>query len=247
MTLAVVPIAVVVGVFIGAVGVGGVGLPPALIWFAGLDPHTASGTSSWSFVFTGLAGTLMYARHRAMPWRLGGWLTLGAAVAAIPGALVNGLLPERIVLVPLGVFVIAAGAYHLLFRGRQTAVRTSLRLPAAIATGAVVGFCSALTGTGGPVFLIPVLLALGVPAVMAVAAGQLIQLPLVSFAAAGYAAQGFIDVRLGFMIGIIAAVGVVLGARMALRLNQRHLQRFASTALIGFGAILLSSAWFTAH
>ena len=26
-----------------------------------------------------------------------------------PGALVNGLLPERIVLVPLGVFVIAAG------------------------------------------------------------------------------------------------------------------------------------------
>ncbi|MEU4689045.1 sulfite exporter TauE/SafE family protein [Actinoplanes sp. NPDC023714] len=238
----VVPIALVVGVFIGAVGVGGVGLPPALTWFAGLDPHTASGTASLSFLFTGLAGTLMYARHRAMPWRLAGRLTLGASAAALPGALVNGLLPDRVVLLPLGVFVTAAGAYNLLSRPRPE------RRPGrsvAVVTGAGVGFSSALTGTGGPVFLIPVLLALGVPAVEAVAAGQLIQLPLVAFATAGYAIQGSVDTGLGCLIGVIAAGGVVIGARIALRLKQRHLQRFAAVTLVGFGVLVLTSTLLT--
>ncbi|BBH69957.1 hypothetical protein ACTI_66420 [Actinoplanes sp. OR16] len=235
MPLAVVAIALVVGVFIGAVGVGGVGLPPALTWFAGLDPHTASGTSSLSFLFTGLAGTLMYARHRAMPWRFAGWLTLGAAVAALPGAFVNGLLPDRVALVPLGVFVTAAGFYNLLSRPRPPrAIRPAL----AVVTGAAVGFCSALTGTGGPVFLIPVLLSLGVPAVEAVAAGQLIQLPLVAFATSGYALQGSVDAGLGCLIGVLAAAGVVVGARIALRV--RRLERFAAMTLVGFGLLVLT-------
>nr|WP_296072397.1 sulfite exporter TauE/SafE family protein [uncultured Actinoplanes sp.] len=246
MTLTVAPIALLAGLFIGAVGVGGVGLPPALTWFAGLDPHTAAGTSSWSFLFTGLAGTLVYARHRAMPWRLAGWLTVGVVFAAVPGALVNGLLPDRVVLVPLGVFVTAAGAYHVLFRVRRPPPgRPTLPPPAAVMTGAVVGFCSARTGTGGPVFLIPVLVALGIPTVTAVAAGQLIQLPLVCFATAGYAVQGSIDVRLGCLIGVIAAAGVVVGARISLRLPERRLQQVASAALLGFGIVVLSSAWFT--
>ncbi|GIM91088.1 UPF0721 transmembrane protein [Paractinoplanes toevensis] len=243
--LIVVPVGLLVGLFIGAVGVGGVGLPPALTWFAGLDPHTAAGTSSWSFLFTGLAGTLVYARHRAMPWRFAGWLTLGVVPAAVPGALANGLLPDRVVLVPLGVFVTAAGVFHLLFRTRTAPRRTSLPPRAAIVTGAVVGFCSALTGTGGPVFLIPVLLGLGIPAVTAVAAGQLIQLPLVCFASFGYAVQGSIDVRLGCLIGVIAAIGVVAGARVSLRLPERRLQQVASVALLGFGVVVLSSAWFS--
>jgi uncharacterized membrane protein YfcA len=265
LTLVVVPIAVVVGMFIGAVGVGGVGLPPALAWFAGLDPHTAAGTSSFSFLFTGVAGTLMYARHRAMPWRMAGWLTVGAALAAAPGALVNGLLPDRVVLLPLAVFVTAAGVYHLVFRGRplfrgrgrEDVARPQAeegarpyRLPSprvAVLIGAVAGFCSALTGTGGPVFLIPVLLALGIPAVEAVAAGQLIQLPLVTSATAGYAAQGSVDFPLGCLIGVIAAGGVVLGARIALRLKQSHLQRFASVTLIGFGLLVLTMTLFRLH
>ncbi|MEU4689844.1 sulfite exporter TauE/SafE family protein [Actinoplanes sp. NPDC023714] len=226
-----------VGTFIGAVGVGGVGLPPALTWFAGLDPHTAAGSSSFSFLFTGLTGTLMYARHRVMPWRLAGGLTLGAALAAMPGALANNLLPDRVVLPLRGVFVTAAGLYHLRSRTRrprplppQAEPRPAAEPPpraaalssrAAVLTGAAVGFCSVLTGTSGPVFLIPVLLVLGVPVVEAVAAGQVTQLPLVTLAAAGYVLQGSVDLGLGCVIGVLA----VAGARIALRLRPAQLQR----------------------
>ncbi|SNY67267.1 sulfite exporter TauE/SafE family protein [Paractinoplanes atraurantiacus] len=234
-------IAVLVGISIGAVGVGGVALPPALTWFARLDPHTAAGTSTFSFLLTGLAGTLAYARHKAVPWRMAGLLTCGVAPAAALGSLVNGMLPDPVVMIPLGVFATAAGLYHLLLRRRTTAGTGEMGATTTIAVGVLVGFCSALTGTGGPVFLIPVLLALRVPAVTAVAAGQVIQLPLVGFATAAYAYQGLVVYGKGTLIGVIAAAGVVLGARLALRLRQDQLQRITSAALITLGVVVLAA------
>ncbi len=238
MSLAFAPIALAVGLLIGAVGVGGIGLPPALTWLLGIDPHTAAGTSSWSFLFTGIMGTVMYGRHEAMPWRMAGWLIVGTCPAALLGSVVNSYLPDGIALLPLGVFTLAAGLYHLFLGSRTRGRRERLGTIASVLVGAAVGFCSALTGTGGPVFLIPVLLALGVPAVTAIAAGQVIQLPLVVFAVSGYAAQGSIDFELGTAIGLIAAVGVVFGALLALRMRQEALRTVTSFALVGFGLLV---------
>nr|WP_155543713.1 sulfite exporter TauE/SafE family protein [Amycolatopsis camponoti] len=233
--VAVLLLAVPVGVFIGMIGIGGVLLPPALTWLAGLDIHTAAGTSSWCFLFTGIVGTTAYARHQAMPWRFGGRLTLGAAPAAAAGALVNGVVPATVLWLFLATVTAGSGAFNLWARPREA---RELPAPAAVAVGAVVGFGSALTGTGGPVLLVPVLLALGVPALTTIAAGQLIQLPLVGFATLGYAAQGSVHFGLGSVLGVLAGAGTLLGTRLARKLRGRHLHRVASAALVGFGAFL---------
>jgi putative Ca2+/H+ antiporter (TMEM165/GDT1 family) len=47
----------------------------------------------------------------------------------------------------------------------------------------------------------------------------------------------------GSVAGVIAAVGVVAGARVALRLTPRRLDRVASVALLGFGVVVLVSVW----
>ncbi|MGO1545662.1 MAG: sulfite exporter TauE/SafE family protein [Gulosibacter sp.] len=246
MNLIVIPIAVLVGLLIGAIGVGGIALPPALVWLVGTDPHTAAGTASWSFLFTGIMGTIMYGRRKAMPWLMVGMLTLGACPGALLGALANGLLPDSIALLPLAAFTLAAGVYHLVFRSRNKRSREHLPTATAIAVGAVVGFCSALTGTGGPVFLIPVLLALGIPAITAIAAAQVIQLPLVVFAVAGYAAQGAVDFGLGSIVGVLAAVGVIGGAAIALKLKAKTLHLVTSVSLVGFGVLIGILQIFTA-
>ncbi|WP_439379951.1 sulfite exporter TauE/SafE family protein [Amycolatopsis lexingtonensis] len=267
MGIAVLLLAVPVGICIGVVGIGGVLLPPALTWLTGLDIHSAAGTSSWCFLFTGVAGTAAYARHLAMPWRFGGWLTLGAAPAAAAGALVNDAVPATALWLVLAMLTAGSGAFNLWPRGRGDGSEGALPLEAAagseppgesaakagpaasdrrhdlppaaaVAVGVFVGFGSALTGTGGPVLLVPVLLALGVPALTTVAAGQLVQLPLVGFASLGYAAHGSVHFGLGSLLGVLAAVGVLLGARIARRLPGRHLHRVAAVALLGFGAVL---------
>ncbi|SJM50059.1 sulfite exporter TauE/SafE family protein [Gulosibacter sp. 10] len=249
MHLALVPLALAVGLLVGGVGVGGVVLPPALTWLFGMTPHDAAGTSMWSFLFTCAVGTIVYGRSPAMDRRMTGLLALGAAPAAVAGALANGVLPGEIALVPLGVFTLVTGVWHLCFRARaerrraeEGAARPRMGALAAVSLGVFIGFCSAITGTGGPVLLIPILLIIGIPAVTAVAAAQLVSLPLVLCATAGYAVQGGIDYGMGTLIGALAAVGALLGARLALRMPQRVLHRVTAGVLVGIGALVLANA-----
>lgn len=206
--LALAVVALVVGVFIGAVGIGGVALPPVLAWFAGFDPHTAAGTSVWAFSFTGIVGCVMYARHSSMSWRLVRGLSFGAVPAAILGAWVNGLVPDAYAMLPLAVLVMAVGVHRLWSYARTPSYgpvpcdTADMRWPVMIMPGFVVGFASALTGTGGPVFLVPALLVLHVPVLSAIAVSQVVQLPLVIAAVLGYAQQGAIDYGTGSLIGV---------------------------------------------
>lgn len=252
--VALVMLALVVGILIGSVGVGGVALPPFLTWFAGFDPHTAAGTSSWAFIFTGIVGTAMYACHPSMAWRLVRWLALGAVPGALIGAGANRYLPDAYAMAPLALLVTAAGLrqlwsiaeqkrqHHNGVRPQQTSQERTLSVGAMVLTGLAVGFASALTGTGGPVFLVPALLMLGVPALSAVAVAQVVQLPLVASAVLAYARQGAVDFGTGSLIGVLAGIGVVVGALIAMRLPRRALSLTTGFALAGFGALLTGSA-----
>lgn len=235
-------ISVVVGVLIGAVGIGGVALPPALMWGLGIDHHLAAGTSSFSFIFTGVLGTLTYARNRAVPWRLVGALTIGAAPAALVGTWANGLVPASLALLPIAVLVLGAGVLNLSRGAGTKQAGRRLGLLSAVWIGAAVGFLSALTGTGGPVILIPLLFLAGIPALTAIAAGQAIQIPLMVFAVTGYSVQGNVDFGLGAFIGVLASIGVVIGAKLVLRAPKSLLHRVASVVMLLFGGVLLAMA-----
>ena len=52
--------ALVVGVLIGCVGIGGVLMTPALVYVGGLGFHLAAATSMWAFLFAGAAGTFRH-------------------------------------------------------------------------------------------------------------------------------------------------------------------------------------------
>jgi uncharacterized membrane protein YfcA len=97
-----------------------------------------------------------------------------------------------------------------------------------------------MTGTGGPVLLVPVLLVLGMAPVTAIAASQVIQLPLVGFAVLGYATTGSVDYGLGTRLGVLAAVGVVAGAFVVGRLRPQALNRVAAVLLVAIGISLFT-------
>jgi uncharacterized membrane protein YfcA len=61
-------VASITGMLIGMVGIGGILLAPMLVYLADIDLHIAMATSSWSFLFTGIAGTVAYARKGTISW-----------------------------------------------------------------------------------------------------------------------------------------------------------------------------------
>jgi uncharacterized membrane protein YfcA len=231
------------GWLVGAVGVGGVLLVPALVLLGGLDVEAATPIASLSFLFTGAAGTVTYALNRRLQRPIVLWLSVGAVPGAVAGAATNIALSSRLITVAVAL-VLVAGALRA-FRRRpatQNGGSVTLNASAYVTIGAGVGFGSALTGTGGPVLLIPVLMLAGGAAVAAVAASQPIQIPIAIAATAGFLALGEIDWPLGIGLGLAQGIGAIAGARFSHQAPARTLRRLVSLALVIAAAIFVGKA-----
>ena len=83
MIPALVACAFLTGTLIGALGVGGILLAPLLVFSAGFELHDAVAVASASFFFTGLVGTLSYARRGVIAWPLARSLAWGASYGTV--------------------------------------------------------------------------------------------------------------------------------------------------------------------
>ncbi len=229
----------VTGLLIGAVGIGGILLAPMLAHLAGVDLHLATATSSWSFLFTGVAGTIAYARKGTISWRMVGWLCAGIIPATLLGARVNVGLQTGILSTVLAVLIAISGLSALLQKPAQRTADSRPHRFGLVAIGMVTGFGSALTGTGGPVLLLPILFLLNMPAQAAIGVSQAIQLPIAAFASVGFYLYGTIDFVLGALLGMIQAIGVIVGAQVAHKVSASQLRRIVAIALVAVGLFMI--------
>jgi uncharacterized protein len=236
--------ALLVEVLIGCVGVGGVLLPPALVYLGGFGFHAAAATSTWAFLFCGVAGTLSYSGRRSIDWRMAAWLGAGVVPTAIGGAWAHTALPEGLLMALLAALMVLTGADTLLRSPDNAGRARHLRAPAVLTIGAFVGFGSALTGTGGAVLLVPVLLLVRTLVLATVGAAQAVALPIVIFSTAGSVLYGSVHFALGTAAGLVGAIGVVAGARIAHAAPAAGLRRLVAMALLCAGLLIAArTAW----
>ena len=244
LLLTIILIGLVTGTLIGTVGVGGILLTPLLIFFVGTELHLAQATSSFSFLFTGIVGVLMYARRKSISWHHVLWITIGIIPAALLGAKVNTILSGTALTIILATLIVFAG-YNALSKHKDGSHTTpSMNKAVLVLIGAGVGFGSSLTGTGGPVLLVPLLLSLGFMPLVTVGISQAIQLPIAIFATTGFYLYGQIDFQLGFTLGIVQAVGVIIGATIAHALPSAQLRSVVAITLIGVGLFMIARLFF---
>ena len=116
--------------------------------------------------------------------------------------------------------------------------------PTLLAVGAFVGFGSALTGTGGAVLLLPILLLLRTPVLAAVGAGMVVSMPIAVFSTAGYVLYGSVDFVLGTALGLVAVGGVVVGAQIAHVAKAATLRRVVAWVLLSIGLLIaVETVW----
>lgn len=234
--------ALIVGILVGCVGIGGVLLPPVLAYVGGLDLHLAMATSMWSFLFTGTVGTMAYSRRNSVDYRMVWWLGAGIIPATVVGALSNAALPTEALTVLLATLITATGVNA--FTKASTAERAAHSFGSLLLLqiGAIVGFGSALTGTGGPVLLVPILIFLQAPPLLAIGVSQVVQIPVAIFSTLGYVLFGQVDFFLGTTLGLVAAAGVVIGTSIAHAVPILTLRRIVAVSLIGAGILIVMRA-----
>lgn len=234
----------VAGAMIGCIGVGGVILVPALHYLGGVPIHVAISAAMLAYVVSGAVGTLVFGHKGSIRWDMTPWLWGGAVPGALAGSLAVAITPGTLLELLIGSLTGGSGLYSIWQnrskREADAASSGELSSPGLAAVGAVTGFLSSLTGTGGPLVLIPILTWLQMPVLTAIGLSQAIQLPIAAFASAGNAIAGTIDYALGAVLGAGLALGACGGAYMAHSLPRTVLGRIVAVALIVVGALIIA-------
>ena len=237
-------VAVVVGFFIGAVGIGGVLLIPALSVLGGLSIHEAAATALFTFLFTGILGTGLFLRRGSVSWRITIPVCAGALLFAYVGAWANSRIGSVALATFIAVVIVAAGAYillapqsarHRLRDGAGRGERAELAL-----VGVVSGFGSGLSGAGGPLFSVPIMVMLGFVPLAAIGTSQVLQIIAALSGTIGNLQFGRINFGVAWWVTLAELAGVVLGVRLAHSVSMRVLRAMAATLCIVVGLAMLA-------
>lgn len=233
---------VLVGLIIGATGVGGVLLIPLLAYLGALSMHGAMATALFSFFFTGVAATALYQRHGSIDWKITMPVCAGSLVTAYLGAYVNAMVAGWALSLILAVIVIGSSLYSMYpLRGTRLTERISQRGQniLLLAVGLFVGFLCGLTGIGGGLISIPVMLILGWGPLVSIATGQVLQLIVAVSGSISNISNGFVDFELVWWVTLLELVGVFIGVRIAHRVPVASLKKAVSLFCLAIGLYML--------
>lgn len=225
------------GIGITALGPGGVLPTIGLFTLTNLSPAEVAGTAIVTHVATGALATVAYSRSghlRGPQTRRTALILAGTAVLGTPvGVLVNTVVSQRMFGVVLGVFVALAAVlvwYRERYRPGEAAAHPSTAVVAVL--GFAVAAASGIVGIGGPMLTVPLLIALGVPALESLASAQVQSIVIAGVGTLGYLAHDTINWPLAAVVGIPELVGVLLGWKIAQKLPTRRLKQALIVTLL---------------
>lgn len=232
----------IVGVLVGLSGIAGFLLPIFYIGILHLNTVEALALSFAAFIVSGLLGSLNYYRHKLLDVKLASILSIGSFVASFLGVKANLLIPEQVMSVILYGVVLCSGI-SILFRKNNSlgATRKPVGIGLLILIGFVTGFICSVTGAGGPILVLPVLILLGIDAHKGVAIALYNSIFIGLPSAAGYILHSDLSVIAAILpVALIAhGVGVFIGSKHGQRINQTVLKRTVAIFSIGVSVFKL--------
>lgn len=240
------PLALLVGLVLGALGGGGAILTvPILVYVLGLGPKAATTGSLIIVALSALAGLVPHARAGKVRLRDG--LIFGAlgVVGSLAGTRLNALVPPQVLMTAFAVLMLVVAG--LMTRKRRQANKGAASdsgerrgLPTLLVAATVVGLLTGFFGVGGGFAVVPALvLALGFSMPVAVGTSLLVII-INSLTALGARVGGGLEVDRPLILtcGVVAAVGSVLGGRVAQRVDPGKLNLAFTILLVIVAAFI---------
>jgi uncharacterized membrane protein YfcA len=250
------PLGLLVGLALGALGGGGSILAvPALVYVVGQTPQAATSTSLVVVALASLGGLVGHWRSGNVAFVPGLAFGLAGVGGSIAGSHLNAALPADALLGVFAVLMLVASAAMLRRATRSpddpprddgdvggrgsVAVRTARRVTPGLAArvlgaGTVVGFLTGLLGVGGGFVIVPALvLVLGFAMPVAVGTSLLVIAINATMALAAHATgPGQVEWDVALPFTAAALVGVLLGTAITDRVPAGQLTRAFAVLLV---------------
>jgi uncharacterized membrane protein YfcA len=265
MTLALLPVYLALGAFVGflagLLGIGGgFTIVPVLLevferqGFA--TEHLlpmAIGTSAATIIFTSLSSARAHHARDAVNWTVVRAMAPGLVVGSLIGPQIASALPGGIMAAIFGIFIWTSSLRMIVNRPPKT-MRELPGKAGMFGVGALIGLAAGMVGTGGAFLAVPFMTRCKMSMHAAVATSAALALPIAAAATIGYVFAGFRKTGLPpYSLGYIylpALVGIVitsmllapLGARVAHAWPVARLRRSFAAMLFVLGGYMLWKA-----
>lgn len=230
-------IGILIGLASGFFGIGGgVILVPTLIYL-GYDIKIAIGISVMQMIFSSMFGSYINYKAGALQLESGFFLGLGALLGAAMSGPIVSYLPGRVLLIMLAM-ILSLSIYKFFMAPLEPKNKPNNSKALLAIVGMVIGMVGISTGTGGAVFLTPVLVGF-LDWDMKKAVGT--TLFFVIFGSiSGFISlslSGHVDYDAGVAVGIGSLLSVYFGTKLSHRVSY-HIQKKALLILYVFMFLL---------
>lgn len=237
----------VVGALVGLCGVAGFLLPLVYTGPLGMEVTEGLALSFAAFILSGALGSANYRKAGSLDVAFGIRLSIGSLAGAILGVGLNLIIPEAAVKTLLYLVVLLSGISILLRKEKTKATKNlpregqaaqegqaaskssgiSSNLPATLGLGFATGAICSMSGAGGPVLVMPLLVVFGIEVRTAVGVALFNSIFIGIPACIGYLSQCSGMKLLPVMAAALIShgIGVTFGSRNAVRINQVLLKK----------------------
>ena len=221
-------ISLLVGFFCGCTSIGGILLIPAIVIFSNLNLHEAMATSLFSFALMAMLGTFLHYRKRTIVWNDAFAICCSAAISSIVGAYVNPYVNTYILNIILACLILFSGISILLPQKNSFFADimelSRKRFVFLFILGILVGFMAGLTGIGGPVLSVPIMVSIGFSPIASIAVSQPLQVIAGASGSIINIFNGYINYSMAIWITVLEFIGFYFGIVLAYKLNAKVLK-----------------------
>lgn len=239
-------IGTLIGLSSGMFGIGGALIAtPLLALYGGLPPFLALGTPLPAALPSALSGSIIYHRNRLINLPL----VLKIMPAAVPlnilGTWATTLVDGNIIMYATGGFLLLVGGTFFI-RGwlLKPAPETEPRIGwgSSIISGVLAGFLSGFLAIGGGIVLVPMFVRVNrLPLKSALATSLLCVAVLSIPGSIGHFLLGHIDIYAMLILTVFVIPSANIGARLAVKLRNKTLERIYGTCMILFAIYFLAT------
>ncbi|MDQ7096654.1 sulfite exporter TauE/SafE family protein [Desulfosporosinus sp. PR] len=224
---------IIIGFLLGSTSVSGFLLPIFYHESLKLNASATLSVSFFVFFIAGIIASYIYYKKGDLDLKLSCVMGIGSFVGAIIGVFLNSLIPERIVIVILYVVVLLSGisiivrTYTSPKSQRNDSPNKILSNNIFVVTfGLLTSIICSFSGAGGPVLVMPLLVALGLNARVAIGVALFDSVFIALPAFVGYTLKSNThSIMYLFILSSIAlSIGVVSGSLVVNKIPQKPLK-----------------------
>lgn len=221
-----------VGGLVGLCGVAGFLLPMFYTASLGMSVSEGLALSFAAFIVSGVLGSFNYRKAGNLDVKFGVKLSIGSLIGAVAGVKLNLIIPEDKVKMLLYLVVLLSGVSILLRKDKEktsgkNGFTIEKNLPLALVLGFLTGAVCSMSGAGGPVLVMPLLVVFGIPIRTAVGVALFNSVFIGIPAVIGYLGQCDLMKILPILsVALVThGVGVFYGSKNAAKINQGILKK----------------------